>query len=119
MYKGENSHAVDSQSEYISRYDARKHRRERLSRWFEERGIRMSHVAAEIGVSNAVASSALRADAATLESKYRDRLIALGVPADLLPPERLSREQPACPMWPNPEASIASGRKPSGGASDF
>jgi hypothetical protein len=113
MYEDENSHAVSFQSEIVRKYDARKQRRERLSRWFEERGIRMSHVAAELGVRNAIAASALRASAATLESKYRDRLIDLGVPADLLPPERPSRERPACPMWPNPEASIASGRKES------
>jgi hypothetical protein len=117
MYEDENFHAVSFQPEIVGKYEARKQRRERLSRWFEERGIRMSHVAAELGVRNAIAASALRANAATLESKYRDRLIALGVPADLLPPERTSCGRPACPMWPNPEASIASG-KASGETSD-
>jgi hypothetical protein len=57
MYKGENSHAVNSQSEHIKSHDARKRRRERLSHWFKERGIRIAHVAAELGVRNAVASS--------------------------------------------------------------
>ena len=115
MLEGDNSSAANSQPEFKSRYDARKHRRARLSLWFEERGIRMAHVAAELGVSNAVASSALRPCAATLEKKYRDRLIALGVPVELLPPERPSHERPACPMWPNPEASIARGKEASGG----
>jgi len=76
-----------------------------LKKWFDERNITMVHVANEIGFTGKRLS--IRTfQMKTMEKDKRDRLIALGVPGELLPDEK-AKNGFAAPQWPNPEASIA------------
>ena len=79
-----------------------------LRAWMNDRSIGGKDVAEQLGFSTKTASHyALEIlKESTMGKQYRDHLIALGFPVDLLP-EQGSQRSHLCgpPQWPNPEAA--------------
>lgn len=82
-------------------------RMEALGAWLDERYITWKEVSRQCGTKTYSNGRAVMSRSTTHKDR-RDHFIALGVPEELLPKERLpikrSRKNP--PKWPNPEASV-------------
>lgn len=72
----------------------------RFNAWKDEHDITFRAIGDALGIRSQTAHNLLKAD--TMPTRHHDKLIALGVPEDLLPtPEDKPRgRQPKEPRWP-------------------
>lgn len=83
-------------------------RMEALGAWLDKRCITWKEVSRQCGTKTYSNGRAVMARS-TMPKDRRDHFIALGVPEELLPKERLPIKRPRknIPKWPNPEAAIS------------